>query len=125
MHKSILVAVDSFHWVSKYKVMRKTTSKLMAHDETNECNIGDRVKITHCRPLSRRKAFMLTEILQREKIYNVKEVKAEQARQKAAAEAEAAEAAADAAQEATAEGIQPPTAPVPGINRGFAASAIE
>lgn len=72
MHKSILVAVDSFNMSSKYKVWRKTTSKLMAHDELNSCNVGDRVKIINCRPLSKNKAFMLVEILQREKVYDAK-----------------------------------------------------
>lgn len=76
MHKSILVAVDSFNLSSKYQVWRKTTSKLMAHDELNICNVGDRVKIVNCRPLSKHKAFMLLEILQREKVYDARNAQA-------------------------------------------------
>lgn len=72
MKNSILVAVDRWHMNSKYKMKVKRTSKLMAHDEGNQCNVGDRVKITSCRPLSKRKAFMLTDIVHRENIYDAK-----------------------------------------------------
>lgn len=72
MKNSILVAVDRWHLNSKYKVKVKRTSKIMAHDEGNECNVGDRVKITSTRPLSKRKAFMLQEVIHRENIYDAK-----------------------------------------------------
>jgi small subunit ribosomal protein S17 len=43
------------------------TSKFVAHDETNECNIGDTVKIMETRPLSKNKCWRLVEILERAK----------------------------------------------------------
>ena len=45
----------------------KKSNKLMAHDEKNECNIGDTVKIMETRPLSKRKRWRLVEILERAK----------------------------------------------------------
>ncbi|XP_006345239.1 30S ribosomal protein S17-like isoform X2 [Solanum tuberosum] len=47
----------------------KRTSKFMAHDEKDECNIGDRVKLDHSRPLSKRKHWVVAEILKRARIY--------------------------------------------------------
>ena len=41
-----------------------------AHDEDNECNIGDVVRIHSCRPLSKNKSFRVTEILQKAKIFD-------------------------------------------------------
>ena len=43
------------------------TKKLMAHDETNSCNIGDTVRVAETRPLSKNKAWRLVEIIERAK----------------------------------------------------------
>jgi small subunit ribosomal protein S17 len=67
MEKSITIAVERKVKHPLYgKFMQKTT-KLMAHDEKNECNIGDTVKIMETRPLSKNKCWRLVEILERAK----------------------------------------------------------
>lgn len=44
MQKSVVVAVDRFRMHSKYPKMVRTTKKIMAHDEHDQCNIGDKVR---------------------------------------------------------------------------------
>jgi small subunit ribosomal protein S17 len=67
MDKTVVVAVEDRVKHALYgKVMRKT-SKLKAHDEQNECGIGDRVLIMETRPLSATKRWRLVEILERAK----------------------------------------------------------
>ena len=48
-NKSILVAIDRWQWLAKYKKEIKRTTKLMAHDEDNECRVGDLVQVQSCR----------------------------------------------------------------------------
>ena len=67
MDKSIVVAVDRLVRHPLYKKTIRRTSKFMAHDERNECQAGDKVKIEVCRPLSRRKRWMLKEVLEKAK----------------------------------------------------------
>ena len=50
-----------------YGKFMKKSSKFMAHDAQNECNIGDKVKIMETKPLSKRKRWRLVEILERAK----------------------------------------------------------
>ena len=65
MDKTIVVAVEDRVKHALYgKVLRKT-SRLKAHDETNQCGIGDRVLIMETRPLSATKRWRLVEILER------------------------------------------------------------
>ena len=67
MDKTVVVAVEDRVKHALYgKVMRKT-SKLKAHDEQNECGIGDRVLIMETRPLSATKRWRVVEILERAK----------------------------------------------------------
>ena len=67
MQKSITISIDRKVKHPKYgKFMHKTT-KYMAHDEKNECNIGDLVKIMETRPLSKNKSWRLVEIIERAK----------------------------------------------------------
>lgn len=67
MDKTIVVAVATTKRHPVYgKVMRRV-KKYKAHDEGNECRIGDRVQIIESKPLSRHKRFMLTSILERAK----------------------------------------------------------
>ena len=47
---------------------------MQAHDEKDECNIGDLVRIHSCRPLSKRKSFIVTEVIQRSRLLDVGEV---------------------------------------------------
>ena len=67
MQKSILVAIERKVAHPLYKKYFKKTTKLMAHDEKNECNVGDKVKIMETRPLSLRKKWRLVEILEKAK----------------------------------------------------------
>ncbi|KAJ3704780.1 hypothetical protein LUZ61_008485 [Rhynchospora tenuis] len=69
MHKSVVVAVDRLFHNKLYNRYVKRTSKFMAHDENNLCNIGDQVKIDPSRPLSKRKHWVVAEIVRRAKIY--------------------------------------------------------
>ena len=67
MEKTIVVQVDRKVKHPIYgKFIRKST-KFMAQDEKNECNIGDKVRIMETRPLSKNKCWRLTEIIERAK----------------------------------------------------------
>lgn len=63
MRKTVTVAVDRFVQHPMYKKTLRRTSRLMAHDESGECKVGDRVEIVETRPLSARKRWRVTEIL--------------------------------------------------------------
>lgn len=67
MDKTVTIKVERTVMHPLYKRFMKKSQKYVAHDETNECNIGDRVVITACRPLSRRKRWRVTEIVERAK----------------------------------------------------------
>lgn len=67
MDKSILVAMERKVAHPIYKKYSKKTTKLMAHDENNQCNVGDLVKIMETRPLSKHKKWRLVEIIEKAK----------------------------------------------------------
>jgi small subunit ribosomal protein S17 len=67
MEKTIVVAVVRRIKHPVYKKYIKLTKKFMAHDANNECAIGDRVRITETRPLSKRKNWRLVSILEKKK----------------------------------------------------------
>ncbi|HYW96285.1 MAG TPA: 30S ribosomal protein S17 [Bacteroidales bacterium] len=67
MEKSIVIAVKTKVKHPIYGKFVNKTSKFMAHDEKNECNIGDTVKIMETRPLSKSKNWRLVEIIERAK----------------------------------------------------------
>jgi small subunit ribosomal protein S17 len=67
MEKSIVIKVMRRVKHPKYGKFVKKSSKFMAHDEKNECNIGDTVLIMETRPLSKNKCWRLVEILERAK----------------------------------------------------------
>jgi small subunit ribosomal protein S17 len=67
MTKSIVVAVERKVKHAKYGKFVKRTSKFVAHDEKDDCNIGDTVKIMETRPLSKTKNWRLVEIVERAK----------------------------------------------------------
>ena len=67
MNKSINVLVERKVKHLKYGKFVKKTSKFMAHDEKNECGIGDTVRIMETRPLSKNKCWRLVEIIERAK----------------------------------------------------------
>lgn len=64
-NKTVVVAVDFLRRHRIYKKMLRRTSKFHAHDENNECQIGDVVRIVESRPISKLKHWRVTEILQR------------------------------------------------------------
>jgi small subunit ribosomal protein S17 len=67
MSKTIVVAVERrFRHLRYVKIIRRT-SKLYAHDEKNECQIGDKVKVMETRPLSKLKRWRLVEVLEKVK----------------------------------------------------------
>ncbi len=67
MDKTITVRVDRLVKHPLYGKYIKRSTKLLAHDEENQCREGDLVAITSCRPLSKRKAWTLVKILERAK----------------------------------------------------------
>ena len=67
MQKTIVVAVEDHVKHPLYNKIVKKTYKLKAHDENNECNIGDTVKVMETRPLSKDKRWRLVEIMEKVK----------------------------------------------------------
>lgn len=65
MDKTIVVAVEEQLRHPAYGKIIKRTNKFKAHDEENQCNIGDVVEIMETRPLSRDKRWRLVEVLQK------------------------------------------------------------
>ncbi len=67
MEKSIVVMVERKVKHAKYGKFIKKSTKFVAHDEKNDCNIGDTVRIMETRPLSKSKNWRLVEIVERAK----------------------------------------------------------
>jgi len=67
MDKTIVVAVEDFVRHPLYGKAVKRTQKFKAHDENNECRIGDKVRISETRPLSKDKNWRLVRIVDRAK----------------------------------------------------------
>ncbi|MDD4366977.1 MAG: 30S ribosomal protein S17 [Eubacteriales bacterium] len=67
MDKTVVVALENFVRHSLYGKSVKATKKVKAHDENNECNIGDKVRIMETRPLSRDKRWRLVKIVEKVK----------------------------------------------------------
>ena len=67
MDKTIVVAIEDNVKHPLYKKIVKRTYKLKAHDENNECNIGDRVRVMETRPLSKDNRWRLVEIIEKAK----------------------------------------------------------
>ena len=67
MDKTVVVAIEDSVKHPLYKKVIKRTVKLKAHDENNECHIGDTVKVMETRPLSKDKRWRLVEIVEKAK----------------------------------------------------------
>ena len=67
MDKTIVVAIEDRVKHPRYKKIVDRTYKLKAHDENNDANIGDRVRVMETRPLSKDKRWRLVEIIERAK----------------------------------------------------------
>ena len=67
MDKTVVVAVETFVTHPLYKKQIRKTTKFKAHDEENECGIGDRVRIAETRPLSKDKYWRVVNIVEKAK----------------------------------------------------------
>jgi small subunit ribosomal protein S17 len=67
MDKTVKVAIERQIRHDLYGKIQRRTSTFLAHDETNEVKIGDRVAITETRPISRRKRWVVTSIVEKAK----------------------------------------------------------
>ena len=65
MDKTISVTVERLIKHPTYGKYVRRTTRLLAHDEKNECRAGDTVAISECRPLSRRKSWTLVRVIER------------------------------------------------------------
>ena len=65
MHKSVVVAVERQVRDGMYGKQLRLTSRFMAHDEANDAKVGDRVAMVESRPLSRRKRWVVTRVVER------------------------------------------------------------
>lgn len=65
MQKTVVVSVERTVMHPKYKKILRRRSNVKAHDETNQCHVGDRVLIVECRPLSRDKRWRVSKVLER------------------------------------------------------------
>ncbi len=65
MHKTVVVSVERIVLHPKYKKYLKRRTRVKAHDERNECGVGDQVVIVESRPLSRDKRWRVSQILVR------------------------------------------------------------
>ena len=67
MDKTIVVAIEDNVRHAKYGKIIKRTAKIHAHDESNQCTVGDKVSVMETRPLSRTKRWRLVEIIEKAK----------------------------------------------------------
>ena len=67
MDKTVVVAIENSVKHPLYNKIIKRTIRLKVHDESNECNVGDRVRIMETRPLSKDKRWRLVEIIEKAK----------------------------------------------------------
>ncbi len=67
MDKTIVVAIEDRVKHPLYKKIVKSTYKLKAHDENNECGIGDKVQVMETRPLSKDKRWRLVKVIEKAK----------------------------------------------------------
>lgn len=65
MDKTVSVAIERLIKHRAYGKYIRRTSKVMAHDESNECKMGDRVAISECRPVSKNKAWTVVNVVER------------------------------------------------------------
>lgn len=70
MEKTIILSVEEKYAHPIYGKILKKTKRFMAHDEQNECTLGDTVMISETRPLSRKKRWAVKQILNKREISN-------------------------------------------------------
>jgi len=67
MDKTVVVEIQRTTTHPLYRKTLNRTEKLLAHDETNDVNVGDRVRVSETRPLSKRKRWRVVEVIERAK----------------------------------------------------------
>lgn len=67
MDKTVVVAIDTLVRHPLYGRIMRRTSKFKAHDENNECGVGDKVEITETRPLSKEKRWRVSRVIEKAK----------------------------------------------------------
>ena len=72
MDKTVVVAVETTRRHPLYKKRIKRAVKYKAHDETNQCRVGDKVRIVETRPLSRDKRWRVAEIITKGEVAEIK-----------------------------------------------------
>ena len=70
MQKTIVVKVENRYSHPIYSKILIKTKKYLAHDEFEECNVGDQVLVEECRPLSKKKCWKLVQILSKSSLLN-------------------------------------------------------
>jgi small subunit ribosomal protein S17 len=65
MDKTVVVSVETREMNKMYGKIQKRTYKLKAHDENNECHVGDKVKVMETRPLSKDKRWRVVEVIEK------------------------------------------------------------
>lgn len=65
MQKTVVVSLERTVMHPRYKKILRRRTKVKAHDENNQCHVGDRVLIVECRPLSRDKRWRVSKVLER------------------------------------------------------------
>ena len=67
MAKTVVVSIERTVTHPRYKKILRRRSRVKAHDETNQCRVGDRVLLVECRPLSRDKRWRVSKVLEKTK----------------------------------------------------------
>ena len=67
MAKTVVVSIERTVIHPRYKKILRRRSRVKAHDETNQCHVGDRVLLVECRPLSRDKRWRVSKVLEKTK----------------------------------------------------------
>ncbi len=67
MEKTVVVSVNNFKTHPLYKKQMKRSTRFKAHDENNECGVGDKVRIMETRPQSKQKRWRVVEIMEKAK----------------------------------------------------------
>ena len=67
MAKTVVVSIERTVMHPRYKKILRRRSRVKAHDETNQCRVGDRVLLVECRPLSRDKRWRVSKVLETSK----------------------------------------------------------
>ena len=68
MQKTVVVSVERMVMHPRYKKVLKRRTRVKAHDESNQCHVGDRVLIVECRPLSRDKRWRVSKVIERARV---------------------------------------------------------